>query len=141
MIGRPRKWPSLRVVSPLSIDPAAAGLTVDAKATVAAGGRRHATPAGLWRDLFAHHSLQPVLAVDTAKLDAAVTALDSKIVGGGHDGGIEFQRHNADRRSRPCRESRIVHDKAVAAIRGRVPHVDRAGHLAGEVGAAERDCR
>ena len=101
---------------PLSIDPASAGLTVDVKATVAAGGRRHATPAGLWRDLFAHHSLEPVLAVDGAKLDAAVTALDGKIVGGGHDGGIKFNG-TTPIAIPPVQGIALVHDKAVAAIR------------------------
>ena len=101
---------------PLSIDPAAAGLTVDAKATVAAGGRRHPTPAGLWRDMFAHHSLSPVLAVDSGKLDAAVTAFDGKMVGGGHDGGIKFDGVTPIAIP-PVQGIALVHDKAVAAIR------------------------
>ena len=116
MTGPPRRWPVNAGGQSLSIDPATAGLTVDAKATVAAGGRRHATPAGLWRDLFAHHSLQPVLAVDSGKLDAAVTALDSKMVGGGHDGGIKFNGVTPIAVP-PVPGIAIVHDKAVAAIR------------------------
>ena len=97
-------------------------------------------PAGLWHDLFAHHSLQPVLAVDSAKLDAAVTALDAKIVGGGHDGGIKFNG-TTPIAIPPVQGIALVHDKAVAAIRAAYFTSSAPVTLPVKIGAAERDCR
>jgi vancomycin resistance protein YoaR len=99
-----------------TLDPATAGLTVDTHATMAKGGRRAASPAGLWKALFAHHKLDPVVSVDTGKLDAAVTAVNAKVVGGGHDGGITFKGATPVAIA-PVAGIAIVHDKAVAAIR------------------------
>jgi vancomycin resistance protein YoaR len=100
----------------LSIDPAAAGLSIDARATVAAGGRRSASPVSLWKALFAHPELAPAVAVDTAKLDAAVTALNGKLVDAGHDGGITFKGVTPVAIA-PTPGVGIVHSKAMAAIR------------------------
>jgi vancomycin resistance protein YoaR len=99
-----------------ALDPATSGLTVDPAKAVAAGGRRDPTPAGLWKALFAHPKLDLTVSVDTAKLDAAVTALNAKIVGGGHDGGIVF--HGATPVAiAPVAGIAISHDEAVAAIK------------------------
>jgi vancomycin resistance protein YoaR len=101
----------------LTLDPVTAGLTVDARATVAQGGHRSASPMSLWKALFAHRTLTPVLAVDAGKLNAAVTALNGTLVGGGHDGSITFQGVTPVAVA-PTRGIAIVHDKAVAAIKG-----------------------
>ena len=99
-----------------ALDPATSGLTVDPAAAVATRGHRNATPAGLWKALFAHPKLKLAVSVDNAKLDAAVTALNSKIVGGGHDGGIEF--HGATPVAiAPVTGIAIQHDQAVTAIK------------------------
>jgi vancomycin resistance protein YoaR len=100
----------------LTVEPANAGLTVDARATVAAGGHRNATPAGLWNALFAHHKLTPAIAVDVSKLGAAVTALNASLVGGGHDGGIRFDG-TTPVAIPPIAGIGIEHDKAMAVIR------------------------
>jgi vancomycin resistance protein YoaR len=99
-----------------ALDPTTSGLTVDPAKAVAAGGRRDPTPAGLWKALFAHPRLPLAVSVDSAKLDAAVTALNAKIVGGGHDGGIVF--HGATPVAiAPVAGIAISHDQAVAAIK------------------------
>ena len=99
-----------------TLDPATAGLTVDTRATIAAGAHRSASPAALWKALFAQPKLDAAVSVDTAKLDAAVTALNAKIVGGGHDGGITFKGVTPVAIP-PVPGIEIVHDKALAAIR------------------------
>jgi vancomycin resistance protein YoaR len=99
-----------------ALDPAVSGLTVDPAAAVATGGRRDATPAGLWKALFAHPRLKLAVAVDSAKLGAAVTALNSKIVGGGHDGAVVFHGTTPTAIA-PVTGIAISHDQAVAAIK------------------------
>jgi vancomycin resistance protein YoaR len=100
----------------IALDPATAGLTVDPAAAVATGGRRDASPAGLWNALFAHPKLKLAVSVDAAKLGAAVTALNAKIVGGGHDGGIVFHGTTPIAIA-PVTGIAIAHDQAVAAIK------------------------
>jgi len=99
-----------------ALDPATSGLTVDPAAGLAARGRRDPTPAGLWKALFAHPKLTLAVSVDTAKLGAAVTALNTKIVGGGHDGGIVFHGTTPTAIA-PVTGIAIWHDQAVAAIK------------------------
>jgi hypothetical protein len=99
-----------------ALDPATSGLTVDPAMAVAARGRRDPTPAGLWKALFAHPKLDLAVSIDATKLDTAVTALNSEIVGGGHEGGIVF--HGATPVAiAPVAGVAIDHDKALAAIR------------------------
>jgi vancomycin resistance protein YoaR len=100
----------------LTLEPASAGLGVDTKATVAKGGRRSASPAALWKALFGRHTLAPVVAIDSGKLDAAVTALNGKLVGGGHDGSVRFDGVTPVAVA-PTPGIALVHDKAVAAVR------------------------
>src|SRR6185437_3399092 len=99
-----------------ALDPTTSGLTVDPASAVAARGHRDTTQAGLWKALFAHPKLNLVVSVDNAKLDAAVTALNSKIVGGGHDGSIEFHGTTPVAIA-PVTGLAIEHDQAVAAIK------------------------
>jgi vancomycin resistance protein YoaR len=99
-----------------ALDPASSGFAVDPAAAVAARGRRDPTPAGLWKALFAHPKLNLAVSIDTAKLDAAVTALNAKIVGGGHDGGIVFHGTTPTAIA-PVTGIAIAHDQAVAAIK------------------------
>ena len=99
-----------------ALDPATSGLTVDPAAAVASGRRRDATPAGLWKAMFAHPRLRLGVSVDTAKLDAAVASINAKIVGGGHDGSIVF--HGATPVAiAPVAGIAISRDQAVAAIK------------------------
>jgi vancomycin resistance protein YoaR len=99
-----------------ALDPATSGLTVDPAAALAARGRRDPTPAGLWKALFAHPKLTLAVSIDTAKLGAAVTALNAKIVGGGHDGGIVFHGTTPTAIA-PVTGIAIAHDQAVAAVK------------------------
>jgi vancomycin resistance protein YoaR len=99
-----------------ALDPATSGLTVNPAPALAARGRRDPTPAGLWKALFAHPKLNVAVSVDTAKLGAAVTALNSKIVGAGHDGSIEFHGTTPVAIA-PVTGLAIDHDQAVAAIK------------------------
>jgi vancomycin resistance protein YoaR len=99
-----------------SVDPATSGLTVDARATIAAGGHRNATPTALWKALFAHPVLTLAVSVDTAKLDVAVDDINAKLVGGGHDGAITFEGSTPVAVA-PVQGIAILHDKALAAIR------------------------
>jgi len=98
-----------------TVDPATAGLTIDTRATLAAGGHRDAAPAAIWKALFAHPVLNPAVAVDTAKLDAAVTAINAKLVGGGHDGSIVFHGVTPVAVA-PVQGIEIVHDQALAVL-------------------------
>jgi vancomycin resistance protein YoaR len=99
-----------------ALDPATSGLTVDPASAVATSRRRDATPAGLWKALFAHPKLTLAVSVDTAKLGTAVTAINAKIVGGGHDGSIVF--HGATPVAiAPVTGLAIQHDQAVAVIK------------------------
>ena len=92
---------------------------------MAAHGRRDPTPAGLWKALFAHPKLDLAVSVDTAKLDAAVTALNAKIVGGGHDGDIVFHGTTPTAIA-PVTGIAISHDQAVVAIKA--AYLDVARH-------------
>ena len=76
-----------------SVDPAAAGLRLDAQATVAAAGTRSANPLSLaasaFRSIFGHREVAPVTTVDAAALSGAVDRLDASL-DGGQAGGIRF---------------------------------------------------
>jgi vancomycin resistance protein YoaR len=100
----------------LSIDPVEAGLSIDAKAALAPAGKRSASPFKLLAQLSGRHSLPLVTAVDTAKLAAAVNALDAKIHGGGHDGSIAF-KGTTPVVTAPQTGQGLLVDKAAAAIR------------------------
>ncbi|HVT76738.1 MAG TPA: VanW family protein, partial [Acidimicrobiales bacterium] len=99
-----------------SVDPVKAGLTLDAKATVAAAGGRSANPIDLVKSLFGHRSVAPAVSVDTAKLSAAIDTLDASVSGGGHDGGIKFDGITPVAIA-PVKGEGIVKDKAMAALR------------------------
>lgn len=74
------------------VDPATAGLRLDAPATVeAAFDGRSSNPISLVRSLFGSHQVTPVVDVDQPKLDAAVTKLAAKVDGRAQDGGITFK--------------------------------------------------
>ena len=76
-----------------SVDPAGAGLRLDAQATVAAAGTRSANPLNLaasaFRSIFGHREVAPVTTVDAAALSGAVDRLDASL-DGGQAGGIRF---------------------------------------------------
>ncbi len=97
------------------VDPVAAGLSFDAKATVAAAGRRTANPFTLITALVAKHDVEPAIAVDTAKLTQQLDKLDASL-GGGHDGGVTFDGLTPVAIA-PVKGQGIVKDKAVPVLR------------------------
>ena len=72
-----------------TLDPAAAGLALDAPGTVAQAGSRSANPVQLVKALFGDHSVRPLASVDDAALRAA---LDTLPTGGSEpvDGDVAF---------------------------------------------------
>ena len=76
-----------------SVDPAGAGLRLDAQATVAAAGTRSANPLSLaasaFRSIFGHRKVAPITTVDAAALSGAVDRLEASL-DGGQAGGIRF---------------------------------------------------
>ena len=100
----------------LTIEPRSAGLTVDFKATVAATGRRTATPVGLWKAMFGKHDVAPAISVETTKLAASIDQLDRTLRGAGRDGGIRFDGMTPVAIP-PARGIGIVKNKAMAALR------------------------
>jgi vancomycin resistance protein YoaR len=73
------------------LDVSAAGVEVDVQETVARAGRRSLNPVDLVPKLFgSKDALEPVLAVDDAKLTGAVNAIAKKVDQKGTEGGIRF---------------------------------------------------
>ncbi len=99
-----------------TIDPAAAGLTLDLRATLAAGERRSSDPFKLIGQAYGSHRLPLKTAVDNAKLTAAIAKVDATIQGGGHDGGITFQGIDPVVTAPKVGEGLLL-DKAAAAVR------------------------
>ncbi len=94
--GRDREPIEVSVAStaPVPVDPADAGLSVDFAASVddAGGGDRSWAPSRLWAHYTGGDDLDPVVTVDEAALDAAVTALAADAGTPPVDGGISFVR-------------------------------------------------
>ncbi|WP_165865577.1 VanW family protein [Vallicoccus soli] len=73
-----------------SLDPAAAGLSVDAAATVRATGTRSWDPVGIVRHLTGGEEVEPVVRVDDAALTAALEELAGRVAREPRDGGVAF---------------------------------------------------
>ncbi len=97
------------------VDPAAAGLSFDAKATVAAAGKRTANPITLVSALLGRRVVQPAVAIDTAKMTGELDKLDASL-GGGHDGGVTFDGLTPVAVA-PVEGQAIVKEKAIPALR------------------------
>jgi vancomycin resistance protein YoaR len=97
------------------VDPVAAGLTFDAKATVAAAGKRSANPITLVTALLGHRIVEPAVAIDTVKMTDQLDKLDAEL-GGGHDGGIEFDGITPVA-VEPVKGQGVVKEKAIPALR------------------------
>lgn len=97
------------------VDPAAAGLSFDAKATVAAAGKRTANPITLVSALLGHRVVEPAIAVDTAKMTDELDNLDASL-GSGHDGGIRFDGLTPVAIP-PVKGQAIVKENAIPALR------------------------
>ncbi|HEX7106077.1 MAG TPA: VanW family protein [Acidothermaceae bacterium] len=97
------------------VDPVAAGLTFDPKATVAAAGKRTANPFTLVAALLGHREVEPAVAIDTTKMTDQLDKLDAEL-GGGHDGGIEFDGITPVA-VEPVKGQGIVKEKAIPALR------------------------
>ena len=74
----------------LELDPAAAGLSLDAAATVEEAGDRSWNPFALFAGLLGAGGLDPSVAVDDRKLGAAVAAMAQTIDGKPVEGGVRF---------------------------------------------------
>jgi vancomycin resistance protein YoaR len=75
----------------LPIEPAKAGLGIDAAATVEQAGTRGIDPRQLLPALFGvDRAVEPVLAVDDAKLDETVAAIAAKVKQDVRDGAVKF---------------------------------------------------
>ena len=98
------------------VDPAAAGLTFDPKATVAAAGKRAANPVSLVTALLGHRVVEPAVAVDVAKMTGQLDKLDASL-GGGHDGGVRFDGLTPVAIA-PVKGQGIVKEKAIPVLRG-----------------------
>ena len=97
------------------VDPAAAGLSFDAKATVAAAGKRSANPIRLMSALLGHRVVEPAVAIDTVKMTDELDRLDASL-GGGHDGGVTFDGLTPVAIA-PVKGLAIVKEKAIPALR------------------------
>ncbi|WP_425954749.1 VanW family protein [Xylanimonas sp. McL0601] len=73
-----------------TLDPAAAGLALDADATVAQLTGFSMAPDHLWAHLVGGHDVAPVVKVDQAKLDAAVAGLVDGLATAPVDGTVAF---------------------------------------------------
>lgn len=98
------------------VDPAVAGLTFDATATVAAAGKRTANPITLVTALLGRRVVEPAVAIDTAKMTDQLDKLDAEL-GGGHDGGVTFDGITPVA-VEPVKGQGIVKEKAIPALRG-----------------------
>lgn len=99
------------------VDPAAAGLGVDLRATVEAAGGRTWRPAGLVKSLRGGGEIEPVVTVDDKALEAAVAALAARADTKPVDGGVRFRRGEVEiKRAVPGRV--LERDRAAAALRG-----------------------
>jgi len=74
----------------LQIDPATAGLSLDAAATVEEAGERSWNPFTLFAGLLGAGESDAAVAVDDATLEAAVASMAEKIDGKPVEGGVEF---------------------------------------------------
>lgn len=97
------------------VEPAAAGLSFDAKATVAAVGKRTANPIRLVTALLGHRVVEPAVAIDTVKMTSELDKLDASL-GGGHDGGVTFDGLTPVAIA-PVKGQAIVKEKAIPALR------------------------
>jgi vancomycin resistance protein YoaR len=73
-----------------ALDPAAAGLSVDAEATVRETGTRSWDPVSIVRHLTGGEAVEPVVRVDEQRLDAALGALGQQVAREPRDGGLAF---------------------------------------------------
>jgi vancomycin resistance protein YoaR len=74
----------------LTIDPATAGLGLDAAATVAEAGQRSWNPIALVAGLLGAGDMDPSVSVDESKLSAAVGSMAKQIDGKPVEGGVRF---------------------------------------------------
>lgn len=73
-----------------AVVPESAGLRVDAAATVDQAGRGSPNPVDLFRALFGQQRLDPVVEVDSARLDAAVARIARQVDRPVREGAIRF---------------------------------------------------
>ncbi|HEX6967681.1 MAG TPA: VanW family protein [Micromonosporaceae bacterium] len=99
-----------------SVDPARAGLSFDAEATVVAAGTRSANPLSLLKSIFGHRTVAPVTAVETASLSAALDRLDESLADG-EGGSIRFDGITPVAIP-PVKGTGLVKHEAAALLRG-----------------------
>jgi vancomycin resistance protein YoaR len=123
------------------VDPAEAGLSLDSAATVEEAGKRSWNPFLLFAGLLGAGDLEPSVAVDRAKLRAAVREMAADIDGKPVEGGVRFDRDQVVR-VEPHQGRTINQADAAAKISAAYLTEDQPVHLAPKVvephvGAAE----
>lgn len=117
----------------LTLDPVGAGLGVDLQETVEqAGAGRSWEPGRLWDYYTGGDDLDPVVVVDEAALDDAISALDDEVGTAPREGGITFVDGRADVRE-PRTGSGLDVAATAAAVRAAYLTDDRV-----EVGLVDR---
>ncbi|MDQ1727289.1 MAG: hypothetical protein QOK14_1334 [Frankiaceae bacterium] len=99
------------------LDPAAAGLGIDAQASARRAASRPWSPWGIASALTGHRSFDPVISVDDAKLEAAVTKIGAGIQSEFREGDIVFNG-TAPMAVAPQSGQQLAAADAVARIRG-----------------------
>jgi len=100
-----------------AVEPAAAGLGLDADGTVAKAGKRSPNPIMLFYQLLGPNDVDPVIAIDRRKLDAAVDGLAKRLEQPVREGGVLFRNGQAVA-VEPQPGSKLDRIDAVARIRG-----------------------
>ncbi len=105
-----------------SVDPSAAGLSVDYEASVdEAGGRRSLSPPAIFRALSGGASTSPVIRVDAAELNRAMSELAGRVNRAPVDAELGY------------RDGKLVQQRAglgIALLVGQAPEALRRGYLA-----------
>ncbi|HET7328976.1 MAG TPA: VanW family protein [Nocardioidaceae bacterium] len=111
------------------LDPAGAGLSLDAEATVDdAGGGRRLNPVRMWRALTGDQQVEPVLDVDSTALRAALTDVAADVDRDPVEGSINFADAEP-RATYPETGLEVDVDAAAAAVQAAVLSEDRAVEL------------
>ncbi|NML54573.1 hypothetical protein HHL19_29220 [Streptomyces sp. R302] len=121
-----------------SVSPAAAGLTVDAEATAERAADPSRDPFTVIGRLFSSgdREIEPVLAQDTAKTDAAVAALAKKNDRAVKEGSVSFRDGEAVA-TRPVTGQKLDTAKAAEALRAAYPAAPGAAAVALPVSLTE----
>lgn len=114
---------------PQQLDPAEAGLSFDAGATVDdAGGGRSLNPLRMWQVLTGGEAVEPVVDVDSSALQSALTDVAAKVDQKPVEGSIRFTDANPDP-TYPETGVQVEIDQAAAAVEAVLLSEDRTVEL------------